>query len=62
MELDITAPQIIFVEQFTDQNSAMAVIDFGKLQLKNNVDNNERAAKPEFIAKESEEDGTLFFY
>lgn len=57
VELDITAPQIIFVEQFTDQNSAMAVIDFGKLQLKNNVENNERPAKPEFMAKESEEDG-----
>lgn len=35
----------------------MAVIDFGKLQLKNNVENNERPAKPELIAKESEEDG-----
>lgn len=47
------------MEQFTDQNSAMAVIDFGKLQLKNNVDNSERPAKPEFIAKDSEEDGRI---
>ncbi|XP_056631377.1 intermembrane lipid transfer protein Vps13D [Diorhabda sublineata] len=38
LELDITAPQIILVEQFSDQNSAMAVIDFGKLQLSNSVD------------------------
>lgn len=59
--MDIIAPQIIFVEQFTDQNSAMAVIDFGKLQLKNNVKTSDRPAKPEFVAKESEEDG-MFFY
>lgn len=56
LELDISAPQIIFVEQFTDQNSAMAVIDFGRLQLRNNLNRNE-TVKPEFITKESEEDG-----
>ncbi|XP_050302982.1 intermembrane lipid transfer protein Vps13D isoform X2 [Anthonomus grandis grandis] len=59
LELDISAPQIIFVENFTDQNSAMAVIDFGRLQLKNNISSNEPPAKPEFIAKESEEDETF---
>lgn len=61
MELDITAPQIIFVEQFTDQNSAMAVIDFGRLQLKNNIEGVEVPRKPEFITKESEDDGKSAF-
>lgn len=60
VQLDITAPQIIFVEQFTDQNSAMAVIDFGKLQLKNNIDNIESPEKTKIIAKDSEEDGEFF--
>ncbi|CAH1990127.1 unnamed protein product [Acanthoscelides obtectus] len=59
LEFDISAPQIIFVEQFTDQNSAMAVIDFGKLQLRNNMDKVEVPPKPEFITKESEEDETF---
>lgn len=64
LELDISAPQIIFVEQFTDHNSSMAVIDFGRLQLRNNAEKVDQRAKPEFIARESEEDGKrkiLFF-
>ncbi|XP_066151224.1 intermembrane lipid transfer protein Vps13D isoform X2 [Euwallacea fornicatus] len=56
LELDISAPQIIFVEDFNDQNSAMAVIDFGRLQLRNNAFSAEPALKPDFITKESEED------
>ncbi|KAG5879440.1 hypothetical protein JTB14_025696 [Gonioctena quinquepunctata] len=55
LELDITAPQIIFVEQFGDQNSAMAVIDFGRLQLRNNVGNVESPAKTELETKDSED-------
>ena len=57
LELDISAPQIIFVEQFTDNNSAMAVIDFGRLQLSNYSVQNEACPKPDFITKESEDDG-----
>jgi vacuolar protein sorting-associated protein 13D len=57
LELDISAPQIIFVEQFTDNNSAMAVIDFGRLQLSNHPARTEVVAKPDFINKESEDDG-----
>lgn len=57
LELDISAPQIIFVEQFTDNNSAMAVIDFGRLQLSNYSVQNEASPKPDFITKESEDDG-----
>lgn len=59
LELNISAPQIIFVEDFTDQNSAMAVIDFGRLQLRNNTTNTIPQSKPEFIAKESEDDETF---
>ncbi|CAH1134889.1 unnamed protein product [Ceutorhynchus assimilis] len=59
LELNISAPQIIFVEDFTDPNSAVAVIDFGRLQLKNNVSSTEPPQKSEFIAKESEDDETF---
>lgn len=62
LQLDITAPQIFFVENFTDSNSAMAVIDFGRLQLQNNIDRSLVLANPpEFISKESEEDGKRFY-
>ncbi|KAF7280409.1 hypothetical protein GWI33_006075 [Rhynchophorus ferrugineus] len=59
LELNISAPQIIFVEDFTDQNSAMAVIDFGRLQLRNNSTNTPPPVKSEFITKESEDDETF---
>ncbi|XP_060529289.1 intermembrane lipid transfer protein Vps13D isoform X2 [Cylas formicarius] len=59
IDLNISAPQIIFVADFTDQNSAMAVIDFGRLQLRNNTNSVEPPAKPEFITKESEDDDTF---
>lgn len=36
LEIDISAPQIIFVENFTDRlGSSLVVIDFGRLQLSN---------------------------
>lgn len=60
LELDISAPQIIFVEHFSDPNSVMAVIDFGRLQLKNNLDKPEivtTAPASESLCKENEEDG-----
>lgn len=57
-QLDITAPQIFFIEHFSDPNSAMAVIDFGRLQLRNNPDMFEKNQNPaELISKESEDDG-----
>lgn len=34
-EIDISAPQIIFVENFTARNGTVVVIDFGRLQLTN---------------------------
>jgi len=33
LELDISAPQIIFVEHFCDKNAVIAVVDFGRLYL-----------------------------
>lgn len=44
------------MEQFTDNNSAMAVIDFGRLQLSNHPTKTE-VIRPEFMTKESEDDG-----
>lgn len=61
MELDISAPQIIFVEQFSDPNSIMAVIDFGRLQLRNNLDKPEivTTAPTANVSTENEEDGNF---
>ncbi|RZC42308.1 vacuolar protein sorting-associated protein 13D [Asbolus verrucosus] len=59
LELDISAPQIIFVEHFTDNNSVMAVIDFGRLQLSNHPVRTDISTKPSFITKDTEEDETF---
>lgn len=56
LEFDISAPQIIFVEQFSNENSSMAVIDFGRLQLRNNPQSLDQKAQA-VISKDSEEDG-----
>lgn len=63
MELDISAPQIIFVEKFRDPNSVMAVIDFGRLQLRNNLNKPEiiTTAPSDVVVKEGEEDGKPIF-
>lgn len=37
LELDISAPQIILVERFTDKNSVVGVLDFGKMHLSNGM-------------------------
>lgn len=36
LEIDISAPQIIFAENFLTKNGSIVVIDFGRLQLTNN--------------------------
>lgn len=38
LEIDISAPQIIFVENFALRNGTVVVIDFGRLQLTNYTD------------------------
>lgn len=35
LEIDISAPQIIFAEDLTNRNSCVVVVDFGRLQLAN---------------------------
>lgn len=40
LEIDISAPQIIFVENFTMRNGTVVVVDFGRLQLTNCTDGN----------------------
>lgn len=58
--MDITAPQIFLVEHFSDSNSSMAVIDFGRLQLRNN---SEKFESNQFhsTSKESEETGKALY-
>lgn len=58
LEWDISAPQIIFAEQFTDSNSAMVVIDFGRLQLSSRPVKSENSSN---MIKESEDDGKQNF-
>lgn len=48
LEIDISAPQIIFAENFTDrQGSSIVVVDFGRLQITNGTQSHGRdASKP----------------
>ncbi|XP_058797313.1 intermembrane lipid transfer protein Vps13D isoform X2 [Phymastichus coffea] len=38
LQLNISAPQILLVEKFTDTNATVVVVDFGRLHLSNNLD------------------------
>lgn len=38
LQFHISAPQILFVEKFTDSNAAVIVVDFGTLHLTNNIE------------------------
>lgn len=40
LQLNISAPQILLVEKFTDTNVAVVVVDFGRLHLTNNIEMN----------------------
>ena len=51
--LDISAPQFIIPENFTDANSTLVVFDLGRLQLHNT---NQSLKKQETV----EEDGMCF--
>lgn len=59
LQFDISAPQIFFVENFCDQGASMAVIDFGRLQLKNNTEFSV-VEDEQNISKASEEEGEFF--
>ncbi|KAK5644974.1 hypothetical protein RI129_006274 [Pyrocoelia pectoralis] len=59
LQLDISAPQIIIVENFTDSNSAMAVIDFGRFQLQNILNKPQSQIDTKLLNKPSEDDDTF---
>nr|XP_031830525.1 vacuolar protein sorting-associated protein 13D isoform X1 [Nomia melanderi] len=46
LQFNISAPQILLVENFTDSNAAVVVVDFGKLHLTNGIQNDEVIIKP----------------
>lgn len=64
LEIDISAPQIIFAENFCQKGCTLVVVDFGRLQLCNNqTENNKPEAPLESFRKDSEEeeeDGDAF--
>ncbi|XP_071874811.1 vacuolar protein sorting 13D isoform X1 [Bombus fervidus] len=58
LQFNISAPQILLVENFTDSNAAVVVVDFGKLHLSNNVQNNEviiKSNSPELNSDDEDE-------
>lgn len=63
LEIDISAPQIIFAENFLTKNSSIVVIDFGRLQVTNSEttpsdpsSNVEAACDAMLMRRDSEED------
>ncbi|XP_071050524.1 intermembrane lipid transfer protein Vps13D isoform X2 [Onthophagus taurus] len=58
LQLDISAPQIFFIEKFNDQNSSMAVIDFGRFLVNNKPQDVviPEIVTKELVTKESEDD------
>ncbi|XP_046815359.1 vacuolar protein sorting-associated protein 13D isoform X1 [Vespa crabro] len=45
LQFNISAPQILLVENFIDSNAAVVVVDFGKLRLSNNIESIEAPIK-----------------
>lgn len=63
LEIDISAPQIIFVENFTLKNGTVVVIDFGRLQLTNystSKDDRSETKDLESLHKDQSEDEDAF--
>lgn len=46
LQFDISAPQILLVERFTDSNAAVIVVDFGRLHLTNGTEKNDVVLRP----------------
>ncbi|XP_053625592.1 intermembrane lipid transfer protein Vps13D isoform X2 [Plodia interpunctella] len=46
VELDISAPQILFVEDLCNRDASVLVVDFGRLRLANAVPNDDAPATP----------------
>lgn len=66
LEIDISAPQIIFAENFLNKNSSIMVIDFGRLQVTNsdflstNPVNSAEAASDAMLMRRDSEDEDAF--
>ncbi|XP_043480928.1 vacuolar protein sorting-associated protein 13D isoform X1 [Leptopilina heterotoma] len=54
LQLNISAPQILLVEKFTDSNAAVIVVDFGRLRLTNGT-TGEVVLKPGSLESDDEE-------
>lgn len=46
MELDVSAPQILFAEELCDRDASVLVVDFGRLRLTNAAPAGAAAATP----------------
>lgn len=46
LQFNISAPQILLVQNFIDSNAAVVVVDFGRLHLSNNADANKVIFQP----------------
>lgn len=55
LQLNISAPQILLVEKFTDSNAAVIVVDFGRLRLTNGIETGEVVLKPGSLESDDEE-------
>lgn len=60
LQFNISAPQILLVENFIDSNAAVVVVDFGKLHLSNNVQNNEVIIKSNSSELNSDDEDERF--
>ncbi|XP_020712491.2 intermembrane lipid transfer protein Vps13D isoform X3 [Athalia rosae] len=55
LQFDISAPQILLVERFTDSNAAVIVVDFGRLHLTNGTETGEVVLRPGSSNSEDDE-------
>jgi len=53
IDLDISAPQVIFVDHFCDKNAVIVVVDLGRLHFSNCVPTNVNVT----TRKDSDEEG-----
>lgn len=56
LQLNISAPQILLVEKFTDSNAAVVVVDFGRLHLSNSLESGEVILRPGSPGSDNEDE------
>ena len=56
LQLNISAPQILFVDKFSDSNAAVIVVDFGRLHLSNGNKSGKVILKPGSPESDNEEE------